>query len=144
VTDKNGEDKYRVKGEEAYLTKNIHICDLNYKSIALVQRVKYSIPAEFTVKHRGKIVERINGQVHVPGSKYIMPGRNWVIIGMPGNFVFNVYYEKRKVAVVSRDYNPLIDKYVVSYIDPKDEILLIALTVALDTLYGNFKSGNGS
>lgn len=132
VYDEAGNDKYYVEGEFFTLGKKLHVYNLQGTEVAFIEQKVFSFLPRYFVYTNGTQVAEIVKQFSFFRPKYTIEGLGWEI---DGNFWQHDY-------VITQNGNPIVsimkewmtwgDCYELNIADAKDEIVSLAVVLAID------------
>lgn len=132
VTDEEGNDRYIIEGEIFSLGKKLHIYDMFDRELALIKQKVPSLMPNFQVFCEGELIAEIKKKFMLIFSKYTVDGPGWEITGDFIEHDYEIKKEGRRIASIHKKWMSWGDTYEVDVDDPRNEILTLAVVLAID------------
>lgn len=132
VTDEEGNDRYIIEGEIFSLGKKLHIYDMFDRELALIKQKMPSLMPNFQVFCEGEQIAEIKKKFMLIFSKYTVDGPGWEITGDFIEHDYEIKKEGRRIASIHKKWMSWGDTYEVDVDDPRNEILTLAVVLAID------------
>lgn len=132
VYDEYGEPKYFVKAELFKLTHQIHIYDRNDNELGVIRQRLFTLMPTFDIEINGEKFGIIEQKFTFFKPKYNLDYNGWHCDGDFAGWNYNVYEACSVVAKISKEIFSWGDTYVINYQNPKDELLVLMLAIAID------------
>jgi uncharacterized protein YxjI len=140
--------KYSVKGDFTSIKHHLHIYDETGKEVAFVKEKLLSLrpsaviearPVDFVFEIAGKKAAKLRSTWSLTKSKYLMDN-GWIIEGNIIGWKYKITYEGKLVATISKKLLYWGDTYLITYPEGENELLILMIVLALDTLTAPTKS----
>jgi len=132
VKDEAGIDKYTVEGEFFSLGKKLHIKDMDEKEVAFIhQKVMSLMPRYFVFKGEEQAAEIVKKFTFFKQA-YVVNGPNWKVEGNFNAHMYRVFDEDNPVITIEKAWFSWGDSYVLDIDESVDEVLGLAVVLAID------------
>ncbi len=132
VKDEAGLDKYTVEGEFFSLGKKLHIYDLDGKEVAFIhQKVMSLMPRYFVFKGEEQAAEIVK-KFTLFKQAYVVNGPNWKVEGNFNAHMYRVFNDDNPIINIEKAWFSWGDSYVLDIDDAVDEVLGLAVVLAID------------
>ncbi len=132
VKDEAGLDKYYVEGEFFSLGKKLHIKDMDGKEVAFIhQKVMSLMPRYFVFKGEEQVAEIVK-KFTLFKQAYVVNGPNWKVEGNFNAHMYRVFDEDNPVINIEKAWFSWGDSYLLDIDDQVDEVLGLAVVLAID------------
>ena len=132
VYDEYDEPKYFVKAEMFRLTHQIHIYDRERNEIGMIKQRFFTLMPTFDIEINGQPFGSIEKKFTFFKPKYNLDYNGWRWEGDFMSWNYSVYEACSMVAQISKKLFRWGDTYVIDYADPRNEILVLMLAIAID------------
>ncbi|WP_405352890.1 LURP-one-related/scramblase family protein [Ruminococcus sp.] len=132
VYDEYGNVKYFVKAEAFRLTHQLHIYDSMHNEIGMIKQRFFTLMPTFDIEINGQMFGSIEKQFTFFKPKYSLDYNGWRCDGDFMAWNYRVYEACCTVATISKEPLHWGDTYVIDFINPRNEILVLMLAVAID------------
>lgn len=132
VTDENGWDKYFVEGELFSLGKRLHILNVHGEEVAFIQQRLFTLMPRYGVSVAGREIAEIHKEFTFFFQRYIIDGLDWEIEGSVWEHAYEIRRHGRVIAQIYKEWLTWGDSYCLDIADPADEILALAVVLAID------------
>jgi uncharacterized protein YxjI len=143
VKDEAGQDRYYVEGELFTWGKKLHVMDMMGREAAFIQQKVWSFKPRFYVFVGGQQIAEIVKEITFFRQKYSIEGLAWEI---DGDFMAHDYLitqNSRPVVTIHKEWLTWGDCYVLDIGSEADEILALAVVLAIDcVMEANSSSAN--
>lgn len=134
IKDESEKDKYYVEGQISF-GKKLHIYDDQKREIALIQEKLAALFGKYEVSVGGTLVATVKGKPSLLKTKLNIEELGWLVEGTMTAHEFGVFdREGRELARVSKAWVSWGDSYEIDIADEKDEVLILAVVLAVDIL----------
>jgi uncharacterized protein YxjI len=137
VTDEEQKQRYFVKGEVFSLGHKIHIYDEKHNEVAFVQEKVWSFLKKFVIYIHGEEVGVIKEKLSFFHSRYDVQFMDCQIEGDLLDWNYQMKRKEEVVGVVQRQIFSWANVFYLSYSDPKDELAVLALAIAVDAAHND-------
>ena len=141
VKDEYGYDKYVVEGEVFSWGKKLHIYDMTGREVAFIKQEVWSFLPRFYVFCGGQQVAEIKKEFTFLFPKYSIEGLGWEIDGSFLAHEYEITKGGRTIVTISKEWMTWGDSYELNIANPADEILALAVVIAIDCV---MESGSGA
>lgn len=136
VYDENRDVKYTVKGKHRwhiYDSKGNEIGTVTEKRTFLRSPISLNLhPIDFIIKIGAKKVATIQYRLTFGKRNYKIDFNNWRIDGNVFGWKYKIFNGNEEIANVSQKLLHFGDTYVINFSEPKNELVLLMLVIALD------------
>ena len=142
VTDEIGQDRYVVEGELFSWGKKLHVMDMAGGEAAFIQQKVWSFKPRFYVFINGQQIAEIVKEITFLRPKYSIAGLGWEI---EGNFTahdYQITQQGRPVVSIHKEWFTWGDCYVLDVASGEDEILALAVVLAIDCVTAQAAAAN--
>ena len=143
ITDEYGEERYRVEGEVFTFAPKLHIFDVTGNEVALVQRKLLSLMPRFYVYVDGEQIAEIIKEITFLKQKYDIIGKGWTVDGDFTAHDYSIKSNGDEIARIHKVWMSWGDSFELDIRDTDDEVVLIAVILAIDAVMdaGNSRAG---
>ncbi len=134
ILDENGEWKYRVEGEVFTFAKKLHITDRKYKEVGFVEQKLFKWRPTFNVYANGELIGQIEKRLELFKHRYEVYGKDWTVEGDFLSHDYCIMEGTKIIASIHKKWMSWGDSYELDLLDGQDEIALIAVILAIDTV----------
>ena len=132
VKDSHGEDKYVVEGEVFSWGKKLHVYDRNGREVAFIKQEVWSFLPRFYVFCGDRQVAEIKKEFTFLFPRYTIEGLGWEIEGSFMAHDYQITKRGRKIVTISKEWMTWGDSYELDIADPADELVALAVVIAID------------
>ena len=133
VKDETETDCYTVKGD--YITvggKKLHISDMTERELATVKQKLLSLMPKFYVYVDGQQVAEIVKKISLFKAKYLVNGPGWEVRGSLLDHDYTITKDSEEIVRVHKVWFSWGDSYEIDIYDEKQEVLALAVVLAID------------
>lgn len=144
VKDEAGNDRYDVEGELFSWGKKLHIYDFRGNEVAFIQQKVFSFLPRFYVYVNGQQVAEIVKEFTFFRPRYRIDGLDWTI---DGNFFahdYEITADGCLIASIEKEWMTWGDCYRLDIQAPEDEIIALAVVLAIDCVMDSNSSASVS
>ncbi|MBR4026505.1 MAG: LURP-one-related family protein [Lachnospiraceae bacterium] len=141
IKDEYGQDKYYVEGELFSFGKKLHVYDMVGREVAFIQQKVFSFLPKYFVFVNGTQVAEIVKEFTFLFPKYSIEGLGWSI---EGRFMEHDYEIKKNgytIVTIHKEWVTWGDCYELNIQDSQDEIIALAVVLAIDCVTESNNSG---
>lgn len=132
VKDENELDKYTVEGEVFSLGKKLHVKDMNGNEVAFIhQKLLSFMPRYFVFKGEQQVAEIVQ-KFKFFKPAYVVNGPEWNVEGNFNAHLYRVFQGDNPIVNIEKIWFTWGDSYVLDIDDTADEILALAVVLAID------------
>ena len=134
-TVKNGAevDCYQIHGDNLQVGgKKLHIEDMSGNELAMVQQKLLALMPKFFVSKNGEQVAEIKKKMALFKAKYIVEGPGWDVKGSILDHDYTILDGGREVVRLHKAWLSWGDSYEIDISDGTDEVLALAVVLAID------------
>ena len=142
VKDENGNDKYYVEGELFSWGKKLHIYDMNNNEVAFIKQEVFSFLPRFYVLIDGDEVAEIVKEFTFFFPKYRIDGLGWEIDGDFFDHDYEITQSGMPIVEISKEWFTWGDCYELSISEQADEIMSLAVVLAIDCVIDAQRNNN--
>jgi uncharacterized protein YxjI len=132
VKDEAGQDKYTIEGELFSWGKKLHVMDAAGNEAAFIQQKVWSFLPRFHVFVNGLQIAEIVKEFTFFRQKYSIAGLDWEIEGDFWAHDYQITQNGRPVVMIHKEWLTWGDCYVLDIASEQDEILALAVVLAID------------
>lgn len=131
IYNEDGAVAYTVQGQLSWGHK-LHVLDAGGAHIATVKEVVFSLMPCFELYIGGNYVGRLRRKFTFFKPTYYFDFNDWRVSGGFLEWDYSIMGSNGAVAVVSKQVLKLTDTYVIDVLNPKDALLALMFTLAVD------------
>ena len=132
VKDAYGEDKYIVEGEVFSWGKKLHVYDRSGREVAFIKQEVWSFLPRYYVFCGDRQIAEIKKEFTFLFPKYTIEGLGWEIDGSFMAHDYQITKRDRKIVTISKEWMTWGDSYELDIADPADELVALAVVIAID------------
>lgn len=144
VKDEAGLDRYFVEGELFSWGKKLHVYDPQNQEAAFIQQKVFSFLPRYYVFSGGRQIAEIVKEFTFFRPKYSISGMNWTIEGSVWAHDYQIYDNDRPIVSIQKEWFTWGDSYVLDIGDARDEIVALAVVLAIDCVLASQSSGSNA
>ena len=144
VKDAFGQDKYFIKGEVFTLGKKLHVYDLSGREVAFIHQKLWSFMPRYMVAVNGTDVAEIVKEFTFLRPKYSILGPGWEVNGSFWEHSYDVTENGRPVVSIRKEWMTWGDTYELDIADPGNEVMALAVVLAIDCVLAAQQSANNN
>ena len=132
VKDAYGEDKYIVEGEVFTFGKKLHVYDRSGREVAFIKQEIWSFLPRYYVFCGDRQIAEIKKEFTFLFPRYTIEGLGWEIDGSFMAHDYQITKRDRKIVTISKEWMTWGDIYELDIADPADELVALAVVIAID------------
>ena len=132
VKDAYGEDKYIVEGELFTFGKKLHVYDRSGREVAFIKQEVWSFLPRYYVFCGDRQIAEIKKEFTFLFPRYTIEGLGWEIDGSFMAHDYQITKQGRKIVTISKEWMTWGDSYELDIADPADELVALAVVIAID------------
>lgn len=132
VKDAYGEDKYIVEGEVFTFGKKLHVYDRSGREVAFIKQEVWSFLPRYYVFCGDRQIAQIKKEFTFLFPRYTIEGLGWEIDGSFMAHDYQITKRDRKIVTISKEWMTWGDSYELDIADPADELVALAVVIAID------------
>lgn len=132
VKDAYGEDKYIVEGEVFTFGKKLHVYDRSGREVAFIKQEVWSFLPRYYVFCGDRQIAEIKKAFTFLFPRYTIEGLGWEIDGSFMAHDYQITKRGRKIVTISKKWMTWGDSYELDIADPGDELVALAVVIAID------------
>lgn len=132
VKDAYGEDKYIVEGEVFTFGKKLHVYDRSGREVAFIKQEVWSFLPRYYVFCGDRQIAEIKKEFTFLFPRYTIEGLGWEIDGSFMAHDYQITKQGRKIVTISKEWMTWGDSYELDIADPADELVALAVVIAID------------
>ena len=132
VKDAYGEDKYIVEGEVFTFGKKLHVYDRSGREVAFIKQEVWSFLPRYYVFCGDRQIAEIKKEFTFLCPRYTIEGLGWEIDGSFMAHDYQITKRDRKIVTISKEWMTWGDSYELDIADPADELVALAVVIAID------------
>ena len=132
VKDAYGEDKYIVEGEVFTFGKKLHVYDRSGREVAFIKQEVWSFLPRYYVFCGDRQIAEIKKEFTFLFPRYTIDGLGWEIDGSFMAHDYQITKRGRKIVTISKEWMTWGDSYELDIADPADELVALAVVIAID------------
>lgn len=144
VKDESEQDKYSVQGEVFSLGKKLHIKDLNGNEVAFIHQKVFSLMPRYFVYKNDQQVAEIVQKFKLFKPAYVVNGPGWKVEGNFSAHLYRVFEADNPIINIEKIWFSWGDSYVLDIDDSTDEVLALAVVLAIDAATQQANTSNNN
>lgn len=132
VYDANGAERYFVEGEFFSWGKKLHVYDNAQREAAFIRQEVLTLMPKFIVSINGQDIAEIVKEFTFFRPKYRIDGLGWEIDGAFWVHDYTITQNGRPIVSISKEWFTWGDCYELDIENPEDEIVALAVVLAID------------
>ena len=132
VKDAYGEDKYIVEGEVFTFGKKLHVYDRSGREVAFIKQEVWSFLPRYYVFCGDRQIAEIKKEFTFLFPRYTIEGLGLEIDGSFMAHDYQITKQGRKIVTISKEWMTWGDSYELDIADPADELVALAVVIAID------------
>ena len=132
IKDAYGEDKYIVEGEVFTFGKKLHVYDRASREVAFIKQEIWSFLPRYYVFCGDRQIAEIKKEFTFLFPRYTIEGLGWEIDGSFMAHDYQITKRGRKIVTISKEWMTWGDNYELDIADPADELVALAVVIAID------------
>ena len=132
IKDAYGEDKYIVEGEVFTFGKKLHVYDRSGREVAFIKQEVWSFLPRYYVFCGDRQIAEIKKEFTFLFPRYTIEGLGWEIDGSFMAHDYQITKQGRKIVTISKEWMTWGDSYELDIADPADELVALAVVIAID------------
>lgn len=132
VKDAYGEDKYIVEGEVFTFGKKLHVYDRSGREVAFIKQEVWSFLPRYYVFCGDRQIAEIKKEFTFLFPRYTIEGLGWEIDGSFMAHDYQITKNGRIIVSISKEWLTWGDCYELDIADPADELVALAVVIAID------------
>ena len=132
VKDAYGEDKNIVEGEVFTFGKKLHVYDKHGREVAFIKQEVWSFLPRYYVFCGDRQIAEIKKEFTFLFPRYTIDGLGWEIDGSFMAHDYQITKQGRKIVTISKEWMTWGDSYELDIADPADELVALAVVIAID------------
>jgi uncharacterized protein YxjI len=136
IEDHQGHRAFKVNGKALHIRDTWHLEDAEGREVATIREKKLSVRNTITIEFGGRTatVKKALVGLHDRFNVEVERGGELKVHGSIADHKYKVERDGKVIAEVSKDWFRVRDTYGVEIREPRDTVLLLAVTVAVDAL----------
>ena len=144
VKDAAGEDKYFIEGEVFSFGKKLHVYDRSGREVAFIHQKLWSFLPRYMVAVNGIDVAEIVKEFTFLRPKYSILGPGWDVSGSFWEHDYEVTENGRPVVSIRKEWMTWGDTYELDIADPGNEVMALAVVLAIDCVLDAQQNANNN
>ena len=144
VKDQMGEDKYFIKGEAFSWGKKLHVYDRSGREVAFVRQKLWTFMPRYMVSVNGTDVAEIVKEFTFLRPKYSILGPGWEVDGSFWEHDYEVTENGRPIVSIRKEWMTWGDTYELDIADTGNEVMALAVVLAIDCVLDAQQNANNS
>ena len=144
VKDSMGEDKYFIKGEVFSWGKKLHVYDRSGREVAFVRQKLWTFLPRYMVSVNGTDVAEIVKEFTFLRPKYSIIGPGWEVDGSFWEHDYEVTENGRPIVSIRKEWMTWGDTYELDITDTGNEVMALAVVLAIDCVLDAQQNANNS
>ena len=132
VKDAAGQDRYTVEGEIFSWGKKLHVYDMTGREAAFIKQELWRFLPTYAVFQAGRQVAEIKKELSLFLPKFSIDGLGWEIGGSFWEHEYTITQGDRPIVSISKEWMTWGDSYALNIANPADEIIALAVVLAID------------
>lgn len=130
--DENGNDRYAVEGEIFSWGKKLHVYNPSGAETAFIRQKVFSFLPRYFVEIGGRVVCEVVKEFTLFRQSYRLEGLSWHLDGDIWAHEYSLNDNGHQIMRLSKKWFTWGDSYELDIADPRDELLCLCVTLALD------------
>ena len=144
VKDQMGEDKYFIKGEAFSWGKKLHVYDRSGREVAFVRQKLWTFMPRYMVSVNGTDVAEIVKEFTFLRPRYSIIGPGWEVDGSFWEHDYEVTENGRPIVSIRKEWMTWGDTYELDIADAENEVMALAVVLAIDCVLDAQQNANNS
>ena len=144
VKDSMGEDQYFIKGEAFSWGKKLHVYDRSGREVAFVRQKLWTFMPRYMVSVNGTDVAEIVKEFTFLRPKYSILGPGWEVDGSFWEHDYEVTENGRPIVSIRKEWMTWGDTYELDIADAGNEVMALAVVLAIDCVLDAQQNANNS
>ena len=144
VKDAAGEDKYFIEGEVFSFGKKLHVYDRSGREVAFIHQKLWSFMPRYMVAVNGIDVAEIVKEFTFLRPKYSILGPGWEVSGNFWEHDYEVTENGRPIVAIRKEWMTWGDAYELDIADPGNEVMALAVVLAIDCVLDAQQNANNN
>lgn len=144
VKDQLGEDKYSIKGEVFSWGKKLHVYDRSGREVAFIRQKLWTFMPRYMVSVNGTDVAEIVKEFTFLRPKYSILGPGWDVDGSFWEHDYEVTENGRPIVSIRKEWMTWGDTYELDIADAENEVMALAVVLAIDCVLDAQQNANNS
>ena len=144
VKDQLGEDKYSIKGEVFSWGKKLHVYDRSGREVAFIRQKLWTFLPRYMVSVNGTDVAEIVKEFTFLRPKYSILGPGWDVDGSFWEHDYEVTENGRPIVSIRKEWMTWGDTYELDIADTGNEVMALAVVLAIDCVLDAQQNANNS
>ena len=144
VKDPMGEDKYFIKGEAFSWGKKLHVYDRSGREVAFVRQKLWTFMPRYMVSVNGTDVAEIVKEFTFLRPRYSIIGPGWEVDGSFWEHDYEVTENGRPIVSIRKEWMTWGDTYELDIADTGNEVMALAVVLAIDCVLDAQQNANNS
>lgn len=144
VKDEYGNDRYYVEGEIFTFGKKLHVYDMNGCEVAFIKQEVWSWMPKYHVFCGNRKIAEIKKEFTFLFPKYSIEGLGWEIEGSFMAHEYEITKSGYPIVTISKEWMTWGDSYELNIKNPQDEIVALAVVLAIDCVLDSQSSASVS
>lgn len=144
VKDQMGEDKYSIKGEVFSWGKKLHVYDRSGREVAFIRQKLWTFMPRYMVSVNGTDVAEIVKEFTFLRPKYSILGPGWDVDGSFWEHDYEVTENGRPIVSIRKEWMTWGDTYELDIADTGNEVMALAVVLAIDCVLDAQQNANNS
>ena len=144
VKDQMGEDKYSIKGEVFSWGKKLHVYDRSGREVAFIRQKLWTFMPRYMVSVNGTDVAEIVKEFTFLRPKYSILGPGWDVDGSFWEHDYEVTENGRPIVSIRKEWMTWGDTYELDIADAENEVMALAVVLAIDCVLDAQQNANNS
>ncbi len=142
VKDACGNDRYIVKGEVFTWGKKLHVYNVMGREVAFIAQRLFTWLPRYTVSVNGREIAEIKKEFTLLFPRYSVDRLGWEIDGSFWEHTYRITCGGRPVVSIEKAWMTWGDSYEVNIADPANELVALAVVIAIDCMAEDQASNN--
>ena len=144
VKDAAGEDRYFIEGEVFSFGKKLHVYDRSGREVAFIHQKLWSFLPRYMVAVNGIDVAEIVKEFTFLRPKYSILGPGWDVSGSFWEHDYEVMENGRPIVTIRKAWMTWGDTYELDIADPGNEVMALAVVLAIDCVLDAQQNANNN
>ena len=144
IMDPLGETRYYVEGKAISFGKKLHVFDAKGTEVAFVKQKVFSLLPKFAVEIDGQEAAVIKKKFSFFKPKYVIDGIGWEVQGNLFGHDYVINENENPIVSIHKIWMSWGDAFELDIPDEKNEVLAVAVVLAIDAVMDSQQSSSSS
>lgn len=132
IKDDTGVDRYYAEAEIFSWGKKYHVFNQHHEEVIFIQQKVFSFLPKYFIYIHGQEVAQIEKQFTFFKPRYELIAAGWQVEGDWLEHNYSITYQGQPIATIAKEWFTWGDSYYVDIHDPANELMCLAIVIAID------------